>query len=379
MKQIYLDYAATTPVRKEVLSAMLPFFSKKFGNASSLHSLGLESRNALERARESLAKNLSARADEIIFTSGATEANNFALKGSFFQQKNSGKNHIIISAIEHSCIMETAGWLSKMGAVVSIAPVDKYGFVSSEKIVSMIRPETFLVSVMHANNEIGTIEPIEEISKICREKNILFHTDAVQTFTKIPIDLKKIPADLLSISSHKIYGPKGVGALFVREGTKLEPLLHGGGQEMGMRSGTENIAGAVGFAKAAELALREQKKEMPRQQKLRDKLISEVLKFQNVWLNGPREKRLQNNSNFTFKGRDGDSLVLQLSEKGICASVGSACSTTEPKPSHVLRAIGLNEKDARASLRFSLGRETKREDVEIAVKTLENLLKAKAF
>src|SRR3989338_5691852 len=196
MKQIYLDYAATTPVRREVLTAMLPYFSKKFGNASSLHSLGTESRNAIEQARESLAKILSARADEIIFTSGATEANNFALKGAFFSQKNSGKNHLIISAIEHSCIMEAASWLSKIGVVVSIAPVDKYGFVSPEKIASMIRPETFLVSVMHANNEIGTIEPIEEISKICREKNILFHTDAVQTFTKIPIDLKKIPADL---------------------------------------------------------------------------------------------------------------------------------------------------------------------------------------
>jgi len=375
MKQIYLDYAATTPVRKEVLSAMLPYFSKKFGNASSLHSLGLESRNALEQARESLAKILSARTDEIIFTSGATEANNFALKGSFFAQKNSGKNHIIISAIEHSCIMETASWLSKMGAVVSIVPVDKYGLVSAEKISNLIRPETFLVSVMHANNEIGTIEPIEEIAKICRGKNILFHTDAVQTFGKLPIDLKKIPIDLLSISSHKIYGPKGVGALFAREGAKLEPLLHGGGQEMGLRSGTENIAGVVGFAKAAELAIREQKKEMSRQQKLRDKLISEILKFQNIWLNGPREKRLPNNSNFTFKGRDGDSLVLQLSEKGICVSVGSACSTTEPKPSHVLRAIGLNEKDARASLRFSLGRETKREDVEKAVEVLEKLLK----
>lgn len=379
MKQIYLDYAASTPVRKEVLSAMLPYFSKKFGNASSLHSLGTEGRNALESARESLAKTLSARTDEIIFTSGATEANNFALKGSFFAQKNSVKNHIIISAIEHSCIMETASWLSKHGAVVSITPVDKFGFVRPEKISNLIRPETFLVSVMHANNEIGTIEPIEEISKICKEKNILFHTDAVQSFTKIPIDLKKIPADLLSISSHKIYGPKGVGALFVRAGTKLEPLLHGGGQEMGLRSGTENIAGTVGFAKAVELACKEIKKEMPRQQKLRDKLISEILKFENVWLNGPREKRLPNNSNFTFKGRDGDSLVLQLSEKGICASVGSACSTTEPKPSHVLKAIGLNDKDARASLRFSLGRETRREDVEKAVGILGKLLKAKAF
>ncbi len=375
MKTIYLDYAATTPVRSEVLKAMQPFFSKKFGNASSLHSLGLESRNALEQARETLAKILNARADEIIFTSGATEANNFALKGAFFSRREKEKNHIIISAIEHSCIMETAGWLSKMGAVVSIAPVDKYGLVSVEKISNLIRPETFLVSVMHGNNEIGTIEPIEEISKICREKNVLFHTDAVQTFGKLPIDLKKIPVDLLSVSSHKIYGPKGVGALFVRAGTKLEPLLHGGGQEMGLRSGTENTAGAVGFAKAAELAVREMKKEMPRQQKLRDRLILEVLKFENVWLNGHKEKRLPNNANFTFKGKDGDSLILQLSEKGICVSVGSACSTTEPKPSHVLRAIGLNEKDARASLRFSLGKWTTKDEIDYAIKILKDLLK----
>ncbi len=375
MKPIYLDYAATTPVRKEVSQAMLPYFSKKFGNASSLHKIGSEARDALEQSRETLAKTLNARADEIIFTSGATEANNLALKGAFFSRREKEKNHIIISAIEHHCVLETAAWLSRQGAIVSIAPVDKYGFVSKEKISNMIRPETFLVSIMHANNEIGTIEPIEEIAKICKEKNVLFHTDAVQSFGKLPIDLKKIPADLLSISSHKIYGPKGVGALFVRAGTKLEPLLHGGGHEFGLRSGTENIAGAVGFSVAANLAVREMKKEMPRQQKLRDKLISEILKFENTWLNGPREKRLPNNSNFTFRGRAGDSLVLQLSEKGICASVGSACSTKESKPSHVLKAIGLNDKDARASLRFSLGRDTEREDVEIAVGALREILK----
>ncbi len=375
MKQIYLDYAATTPVRKEVLQAMLPHFSKKFGNASSLHKIGSEARNAIEQARETLGKTLSARSDEIIFTSGATEANNLALKGAFFARKQKEKNHIIISAIEHHCVLETANWLSRQGGVVSIAPADKYGFVSTEKISNLIRPETFLVSIMHANNEIGTIEPIEEIAKICKEKNVLFHTDAVQSFTKIPIDLKKISADLLSISSHKIYGPKGVGALFVRAGTKLEPLLHGGGHEFGLRSGTENVAGAVGLSVAASLAIKEMKKEMPRQQKLRDKLILEILKFENVWLNGPREKRLPNNSNFTFRGHDGDSLVLQLSEKGICASVGSACSTKESKPSHVLKAIGLNDKDARASLRFSLGRETKREDIDKVVNALEKILK----
>lgn len=375
MKPIYLDYAATTPVRKEVLQAMLPYFSKKFGNASSLHKIGAEARNALEGARETLAKTLNARPDEIIFTSGATEANNLALKGLFFSNRNSNKNHIIISAIEHHCVLETAEWLSRIGAVVSVAPVDKYGLVSPEKISSMIRPETFLVSVMHANNEIGTIEPIEEISKICKEKNVLFHTDAVQSFGKLPIDLKKIPADLLSISSHKIYGPKGVGALFARAGTKLEPLLHGGGHEFGFRSGTENVAGIVGFAIAANRAVAEIKKEMPRQQKLRDKLISEILKFENVWLNGHTTTRLPNNANFTFRGRDGDSLVLQLSEKEICASTGSACSTKESKPSHVLKAIGLNDKDARASLRFSLGRETKKKDIDFVVGALKKILR----
>lgn len=371
MKAIYLDYAATTPVRKEVLKEMKSYFSKKYGNASSLHSFGQEAKNALEKSREKIAKLINADSEEIIFTSGGTESNNLAIKGVLGKKKK----HIITSAIEHHSVLETTEFLKKQGHKITYLPVDKHGLVSPKDVEKSITKNTILVSIMHANNEIGTIEPINEIGKICSRYGVLFHTDAVQTFGKVPIDVNKMNISLLSASSHKIYGPKGVGYLYVRKGTKLTPLLHGGGHERNLRSGTENISGIVGFGKAASLAKKEMNKEAERLTGLRDYLIKNVLKIENSYLNGHPKKRLPNNANFYFKFIEGESLILKLDSKGVSASTGSACSSKSLEPSHVLLAIGLIHEEAHGSLRLTLGKYTKKQDINYVLNVLPKIVK----
>lgn len=367
MKKIYMDHAATTYVRKEVLEAMKHFFSEKFGNASSLHSFGQEAKEALEQSREKISKLLEVKPKEIIFTSSGTESNNFVLKGIAFANKEKGK-HIITSKIEHHCILHAAEWLEKQGFEITYLPVDKYGLINPEDLEKAIRKDTILVSIMYANNEIGTIEPIKELSKIANEHDIYFHTDAVQAFGKIPLDIENV--DMLSASSHKLYGPKGVGMCLVREGTKIEPLLHGGGHEFGLRSSTENVAGIIGFAKASELAFKEMKAEGKRLTKLRDYLIKGVLEIENSHLNGHPVKRLPNNANFWFAFIEGESLVLLLNEKNIAASTGSACSTKSLEPSHVLTSIGLKHEQAHGSLRLTLGKVNDKKDVDYVLDVL---------
>ncbi|MBI5133380.1 MAG: cysteine desulfurase NifS [Thaumarchaeota archaeon] len=373
MKRIYMDYAATTPVDPRVLEAKEPYFNKKFGNTMSLHSWGQQAKRVLEESREAVAEMMNARANEIIFTGSATEANNTVLKGIAFANRDRGK-HIIISAIEHHCILNSADWLKRHGFNVTVLPVDKYGLVDPNGVENMIRKNTILVSVMHANNEIGTIEPIEEVGKVCRDKGVYFHTDAAQSFGKIPVDVNKMNVDLLTASSHKMYGPLGVGCLFIRQGVKIEPLLHGGGHEFGLRSSTVNIAGIAGFAKAVEIAKKEMEQESERLGKLRDRLIKGVLKIEDSFLNGHPTKRLPNNTNFWFKFIEGESLVLQLDAKGIASSTGSACSSESLESSHVLLAIGLRHEEAHGSLRLSLGRFSKKQDVDYVLKALPNVI-----
>ncbi len=369
--KVYLDHAATTPVDKEVLEAMLPFFDEKFGNASSLHAYGREAREALEKSKEEVAKLINADADEIIFTGSGTESDNLAIKGIAFKH---GRGHIITSKIEHPAVLETCKYLEKKGFDVTFLPVDEYGLVKPEDVENAIRDDTILISIMHANNEIGTIEPIEEIGEIARKHGILFHTDAVQSAGKIEIDVKKINVDLLSMSSHKIYGPKGVGALYVRRGVKLEPVLHGGGHEKGMRSSTENVAGIVGFAKACEICRRRMHEDADKITRLRDKIIKEVLKIEESYLTGHPTRRLPNNASFYFKGIEGESLVLMLDAKGIATSTGSACSSKKLQASHVLLAIGIRPEDAHGSLRVTLGRENTEEEIDYFLEVLPEVV-----
>lgn len=371
MKTIYLDNAATTPVAPEVIEAMQPYFSESYGNASSLHGKGREAKKALEESRAKVADFLGVDSDEIVFTSGATESNNLALKGFAFANRSRGK-HIITSRIEHPCIMETSRWLERQGFEVTYLPVDKFGLVDPGELERVIRKDTILVSIMTANNEIGTIEPLKEIKKICNEKGVVFHTDAVQACGKIPLELKG--TDMLSASSHKIYGPKGVGILYIRHGIKLDPLISGGGHEGGLRSGTENVAGVVGLAAATELMRKEMKKEAERQTKLRDMLIKETLKIPENRLNGHPTKRLPNNANFSFSYIEGESLVLRLDDAGIMASTGSACSSPKLEPSHVLLAIGLSHALAHGSLRLTLGRQTTKEEIKYTIETIPKVV-----
>lgn len=371
--KVYMDYAATTPVDPRVLKAMKPYFLTKYGNSMSLYCLGQEAKRALEESRAAVANLMNAKTNEIIFTSSATESNNLALKGIAFANKDKGK-HIIISAIEHHCVIESARWLEKQGFEVTFLPVDRYGLVDPTAVELAIRPETILVSIMHANNEIGTIEPIEEIGKICRGQNVYFHTDAAQSFGKIPVDVKKMDVDLLTVNAHKLYGPKGIGALFVKEGVKIEPLLHGGGHEYGLRSSTVNVAGIVGFAEAVRIVKKEMKPEAKKQTKLRDKLIKETLKIEDSYLNGHPTKRLPNNANFWFDFIEGESLVMQLDSKGIAASTGSACSSESLEPSHVLTAIGLKHEQAHGSLRLTIGKYTTATDVSYVLKVLPDVV-----
>lgn len=374
-KKIYLDYAATTPLDPRVLEAMIPYLSEKFGNSSSLHTFGQEAKEALEQSRMVIARFIGAKPQEIVFTSSATESNNLALKGVAFANKRKGR-HIIISSIEHPCIMESANWLETQGFKITRLKVDKYGLVDPEELKRAIKKDTILVSIMHANNEIGTIEPIEEIGKICKERGVLFHTDAVQTFGKLPIDVNRMNIDLLTASSHKMYGPKGAALLFVRERVKIEPLLHGGGHEFGLRSSTVNVPAIVGFAKAAEICHKEMEKERKRLTKLRDKLIKGVLeKIENSRLNGHPIKRLPNNAHFSFDFVEGESIVIHLDLLGIAASTGSACSSEKLKASHVLLAIGLKPHQAHGSLRLTLGRWTKEKEIDYLLEVLPGVIK----
>jgi cysteine desulfurase len=363
---VYLDHAATTPVDPGVLEAMMPYFSGKFGNASSLHSFGREAERVLSDARRSISKKVCASDHRLIFTSGGTESNNLALKGVAFANRGRGM-HVITSRIEHDCVLNSSRWLEKHGFEVTYLPVDRDGFVNPADLENAMRRDTIIASIIHANNEIGTIEPVRELGKICREHGVCFHTDACQSFTKVPINVRKDNIDLLTINSHKIHGPKGVGGLFVGQGVKIEPIMHGGGHEFGLRSGTENVAGIAGFAKATELMKVRHIRHMKR---LRDMLIDETLQIDDSWLNGPRKNRLCNNAHFSFGWIEGESLIIHLDLKGIATSTGSACSSKSLEPSHVLMAIGLRPEQAHGSIRMSLGKENTQEDIEFALESL---------
>lgn len=370
MKRIYLDNAATTMVDPKVVEAMVPFFTRSYGNASSLHYFGREANEALEKSRETIAKKLNCRASEIVFTSGGSEADNLALIGCAIANKGKG-NRVIVSQIEHPAVFNAAEFLKQSGFEVVFIPVDKNAFVKMDELRKAITPDTIVVSVMHANNEVGTVQPIQEIAELCKAKNVLFHTDAVQSFTKKKIDLKELPADLVSLSSHKIHGPKGVGALFVRGGTKIRPLVYGGPHENKMRAGTENIAGIVGFAKAVELAKESEAKKMLA---LRDRLIKRVLEIPASHLNGDASKRLCNNTHFRFDRIEGEALLLKLDDRGVAASTGSACSSKSLLPSRVLLAMGLTHVQAHGSLRLSLSRFTTTTEVDYAAEILPGIV-----
>ena len=374
--KVYMDYAATTPVDPRVFRVMKPYFTKKFGNTMSLHSKGREAKEAVEESRESITALLNCETPEIIFTSSATESTNMILKGVAFANRKKGK-HIIISAIEHHCVLEPARWLEKQGFEITRLPVDEFGIIDPIQIENAIRKDTILVSVMHANNEIGTLQDIKKIGTICKEKGVYYHSDAAQSFGKIPIDVKKMNIDLLSISSHKMYGPKGVGGLYIKRGTKIEPLLHGGGHEFSKRASTTNVAGIVGFAEAAIIQKNEMESDAQKQIILRDKIIKEILKIEDTHLNGHSEKRLPNNTNFWFAYIEGESLLMQLDINGIAASTGSACSSDSLEASHVLLSIGLKPQEAHGSLRLSLGKYSTNEEVkyvlDIVSKSVERL------
>lgn len=375
--KIYLDNGATTSVAKEAVKAMLPYFAEKYGNPSSLHSFGNEAKIALDNSRAAIAKKLNCLPEEIIFTASGSEANNLAIKGTAFANKKKG-SHIITTKIEHPCVLGTCNYLFIKGFKITYLDVDKEGLVNLDQLRKEITDKTVLISIMHANNEIGTIQPIEEAAKIAKEKGILFHTDAVQSFTKVPIDLGKLKnIDLLSMSSHKIHGPKGVGALFVRKGVKLEKQIHGGKHEFDLRAGTENVPGIVGFAKASEII---KKEDIERMIKLRDRLITGLLKkIPDCQLNGSREKRLCNNANIAFNFIEGESILLELDSRGIAVSTGSACSTHSLKPSHVLMALGLKHEVAHGSIRFTLSKYTTQEEIDYVIeetaKAVERLRK----
>ncbi len=367
-----MDHSATTPVDPAVREAMLPYFSEKFGNPSSLYAIGREARRAIEEARQKVADLIGAKKEEIIFTGSGTESDNLAIKGIAYKHRKKG-NHIITSSIEHHAVLNPCKYLESQGFSVTYLPVSKEGLVNPEDVAKAITPQTILITIMHANNEIGTIQPIEEIGKIAREKNIPFHTDAVQTAGKIPVNVEALGVSLLSMSAHKIYGPKGAGALYIKKGTLIEPLLHGGGHERNLRSSTENVPGIVGFGKACELA-KERMPEEARTAALRDLLIKGVLEITDSYLNGHPTKRLPNNANFRFSYIEGESMVLNLDMKGISASTGSACSSTSLEPSHVLLAIGLKPEEAHGSLRLTLGKENTKEDVEYVLSVLPEVV-----
>ena len=393
MRQIYLDNAATTKVDEEVVKAMLPYFSEKFGNASSQHLAGQEAKRALEESRDIIAKSIEAKREEIIFTGSGTEANNFALKGLFFankissnskefeeklssksmdfEEKGKEKNHIITTKIEHDCILNSCKWLETQGAKITYLNVNKEGFVNPKDVENAITPQTLIVSIIHGNNEIGTIQDLKEIGRICKEKGVYFHTDACQSYTKTYLDVNKQNLDFVTLNAHKIHGPKGVGALYVKKGIKLIPLLHGGGHEFGLRSSTENIPGIVGFAKAVKIANNSNIKYI---EKLRNKLIEGILKIPNTQLNGSKEKRLCNNINVCFNNIEGESIGGFLDSYGISSSTGSACSSHSLEPSHVLKAIGRTHIQINSSLRLSVSKFNTEEEINYVLEVLQKIV-----
>jgi len=363
MKKIYLDYAATTPMHPEVIKAMGTLFSEKYGNPSSLHSVGQEAKRAIEQARVVVARALGAKPEEIIFTSGGTESDNFAIKGVAYAMASKG-NHIITSKIEHHAVLETCHFLKQQGFRVTFLPVDSFGLIDPDDVKRAITDKTILVSVMHANNEIGTIEPIEEISKICRERDVYLHTDAVQSFGSLDTHVDRLGVDLLSISAHKFYGPKGVGVLYIRKGTRISSLIHGGAQEWNKRASTHNVPGIVGLGKAVQLAVAEQDERVKHSLYLRDMLIQSILDtIEDTRLNGHPKRRLPNNCHVIVKYVEGESMLLKLDTVGIAVATGSACSSGSPEPSHVLLSIGISPEDAHGSLRLTVGRLTTEKDI----------------
>ena len=367
-KRVYLDNGASTKVDPKVLAAMLPYFTEKYANASAIHTFGQESSNALEKARKIIAKSINAKTSEIIFTSGGTESNNFAIKGLAFQNK---RGHIITSKIEHKCILQSCKWLESQGFKITYLDVDKEGFVNTEDLKKAIKPDTFLVSIIHGNNEIGTIQNISKLGKICNENNVLFHTDACQSYTKTEIDVRKQNIDLMTLNSHKIHGPKGVGALFIRDGIKITPWQHGGGHERNLRAGTENVHGVVGFAEAVKIA---SNKHVEYMTKLRDKLILGALKIKGSKLNGLEKDRLCNNVNLSFSGVEGEALGGYLDAKNICSSAGSACSSKSLEPSYVLKAIGLSNEEANSSVRLTLSKFNTEGEIDYVLKVLPKVI-----
>jgi len=371
MKEIYLDNAATTRVDEKVEKEMRPYLKEKYGNPSSLHLKGEEAKRGLDWARMIIAKEIGAKFNEIIFTGSGTEANNFALKGLFFKNYPN-KNHIIITKIEHDSILNTCKWLEKHGASISYLDVNSGGFVDLNQLENSITEKTILVSIIHGNNEIGTIQDLKSIGDICKKNKVLFHTDACQSFTKVPIDVKKSGVDLMTINAHKIHGPKGVGAIYIREGVKIDPLLHGGGQEFKLRSSTENMIGIIGFGMAVKIASNSDIKKM---KILRNYFISEILKIPDTQLNGASgDKRLCNNINISFKNIEGESTGSFLNVKGIFTSTGSACSSKSLEPSHVLLSLGLSPLEANSSVRFSISKYTTKQELDYAVKELKKVV-----
>ncbi len=374
MRKVYFDHSATTPVDPLVVEAMVPFLKEKFGNPSSIHSYGREVKVALEEARESVAEFCNVRAADIYFTSGGTESDNMAIKGIAYELKNKGK-HIITSKVEHHAVLHTCEALEKEGFEATYVAPDKYGMIHPEAVEKAIRKDTILITIMHANNEVGTINSIEKIGEIAREKGVLFHTDAVQSFGKIPIDLSKLPVDLMSMSGHKIYAPKGVGVLYVRKGVRLAQLTHGGGHERSRRPGTENIPGIIGMAKAVELRKERMNYENEYVKKVRDKFYENVTQaIPRVFLNGHPKKRLAGHLNLSFQGIEGEALLLSLDLKGVAASSGSACTSGSIDPSHVLSAMGIKPELAQSSLRFTLGKDNSEEDVEYTLGILPEIV-----
>jgi cysteine desulfurase len=373
-----LDHAATTPIHPRVREAMMPYLEDKFGNPASIHSFGREAAEAIDEARQALAGLIGARPEEIIFTSGGSESDTTALFGVFQARQdkagrgpNQGGSHVITTAIEHHAVLHTCQALEKRGARVTYLPVDKYGLVTPGQVAEAIRDDTILVSVMHANNEIGTIEPIAEIGRICRERGVVFHTDAVQTIGHIPVDVGAMNVDLLSLSAHKLYGPKGVGALYRRRGTRITPLIYGGGHERGLRSGTENVAGIAGLGAAARLAQEEMAVERPRQAALRDRLLDGIeQRIPDIIRTGHPTQRLPNSASVCIRYVEGESMLLNLDLAGIAASSGSACTSGSLEASHVLLAIGLEHDVAHGSLRLTLGRDNSDEEIDEVIETL---------
>ncbi|AFS78341.1 cysteine desulfurase IscS [Gottschalkia acidurici 9a] len=373
-RQIYMDNAATTPMKQEVLDAMIPYFKEKFGNASSIYRIGREARKTLEESREKVASALGATSKEIYFTSGGSEADNWAIKGVAYANKEKG-NHIITTKIEHHAVLHTCEYLEKDGFEVTYLDVDEYGLIDLDELKRAIRKETILITIMFANNEIGTIQPIKEIGQIAKENNIYFHTDAVQAIGNVAIDVKDMNIDLLSISGHKIYGPKGIGALYIKAGVKIHPIIYGGAQERRRRAGTENIPSIVGLAKAIEIANEKLEEHTNKLLKLREKLIKDISdKIDYIKLNGHPEKRLAGNVNFSFEFIEGEALLLSLDMVGIAGSSGSACTSGSLDPSHVLMALGLPHEIAHGSLRLSLGDFNTEEEIDYVVENLVTIV-----